>query len=145
MSTVDQYNQAPVVYRGEDCVDHFLENLLQEEKRISEILKVVEPMVITEDQERAFQQSGDCHICGDPLGADRVRDHDHLTGLYRGPAHNECNINYKFTGKIPVVLHNLRGYDSHLIMQGLGKLKSEKKSVAFPTIQKSTFPFQWEI
>ena len=109
VSTVDQYNQAPVVYRGEDCVDQFLENLLREEKRISEILKVVEPMVITEDQERAFQQSEDCHICGDPLGADRVRDHDHLTGLYRGPAHNECNINYKFTGKIPVVLHNLVG------------------------------------
>ncbi|KAK3731226.1 hypothetical protein QZH41_004694 [Actinostola sp. cb2023] len=128
VSTVDQYNQAPVVYRGEDCVDQFLESLLEEEKRINEILKVVEPMVITGDEERVFQQAEDCHICGDPLGADRVRDHDHLTGLYRGPAHNECNINYKFTEKIPVVLHNLRGYDSHLIMQGLGKLKSEKIS-----------------
>ena len=50
------------------------------------------------------------HADFDILGADRVRDHDHMTGLYRttGPAHNECNINYKFTGKIPVVFHNYK-------------------------------------
>ena len=40
----------------------------------------------------------------------------HLTG----------NLNYGFTGRIPVILHNLRGYDSHLIMQGIGKLKDKK-------------------
>ena len=84
-------------------------------------------MTINADQDRQFQAATDCHICGEVLGADRVRDHCHLTGAYRGAAH-ECNINYKFTGKIPVVLHNLRGYDSHLIMQSLGKLKSEKIS-----------------
>jgi hypothetical protein len=93
---------------------------------ISEVLKHVEPMVISSEQEQAFQEASVCHICKLDLGADRVRDHDHLTGEYRGAAHNECNLNYKFTGKIPVVLHNLRGYDSHLIMQGLGKLKDRK-------------------
>jgi hypothetical protein len=51
------------------------------------------------------------------------RDHCHLTGKYRGAAHNECNLNYSFTQRIPVILHNLRGYDSHLIMQGLWKVK----------------------
>ena len=85
-------------------------------------------MVITEQQEQEFQAATQCHICNSELGADRVRDHDHLTGAYRGAAHNDCNLNYKFTGKIPVVLHNLRGYDSHLIMQGLGKLKGEQIS-----------------
>jgi hypothetical protein len=35
-------------------------------------------------------------------------------------------LNYSFTGRIPVILHNLRGYDSHLIIQGLGKLKGKK-------------------
>ena len=128
VSTLDAFNKAPVVYRGSDCVDQFLSALLQEEQRISEILKTVVPMIITEEQRQAFRTARDCHICGDLLGADRVMDHDHLTGMYRGPAHNECNLNYKFSGNIPVVLHNLRGYDSHLIMQGLGKLKSQKIS-----------------
>ena len=65
---------------------------------------------IEREEERAFQDAIHCHICGFELGADR------------GAAHNDCNLNYSFTGRIPVILHNLRGYDSHLIMQGLGKL-----------------------
>ncbi|CAB4041763.1 Gastrula zinc finger [Paramuricea clavata] len=75
-------------------------------------------------------------ICGFELGADRVRDHCHLTGKYRGAAHNECNLNYSFTGRIPVILHSLRGYDSHLIMQGLGKLKNKEINCIPNNIEK---------
>ena len=83
-------------------------------------------MRIEREEEQAFQHAVNCHICGFELEADRVRDHYHLTGRYRGAAHNDCNLNYRFTGRIPVILHNLRDYDSHLIMQGLGKLKDKK-------------------
>ena len=57
-----------------------------------------------------------------------MRDHDHLTGRFRGAAHNSCNLNYKCGSYIPVVMHNLRGYDCHLIMQGLGKCKGKNLS-----------------
>jgi hypothetical protein len=126
VSEVEQYSKPPVVYRGEDAVDKFLECLEEERKYIQEKLDFVEPMRIERDEEQAFQDAVNCHICGYELGADRVRDHCHLTGKFRGAAHNDCNLNYSFTGRIPVVLHNLRGYDSHLIMQGLGKLKDKK-------------------
>ena len=36
-----------------------------------------------------------------------------------------CNINIKLNHKIPVVFHNLKNYDSHLIMQELGKFNFE--------------------
>ena len=52
----------------------------------------------------------------------RVRDHCHITGKYRGSAHQECNLKLRVNPeeiKIPVIFHNLRGYDSHFIMQGL--------------------------
>ena len=51
----------------------------------------------------------------------KIRDHHPITGKYRGSAHSDCNINLKLTKKVPVVFHNLRGYDSHLIMQELRK------------------------
>ena len=51
----------------------------------------------------------------------KVRDHCDVTGKYRRPAHRDCNIDVKSNLKIHVVFHNLKNYDSHLIMQELGK------------------------
>ena len=69
------------------------------------------------DEER-FQSSNKCWICDKliDLGDNKVRDHDHITGKYRGSAHWNCNINLKLNKKVPVIFHNLRGYDRHLIM-----------------------------
>ena len=50
-----------------------------------------------------------------------VRDHCDITGKYRGSAHRDCNINFTLNRKIPIVFHNLKIYDSHLILQELGK------------------------
>lgn len=53
-----------------------------------------------------------------------MRDHDHLTGQYRGAAHNSCNLKLRICpGRqhIPVILHNLKGYDSHLLISAIGK------------------------
>ena len=52
----------------------------------------------------------------------KVRDHCHITGKHRGSAHRNCNIIVKWNNKIPVVFDKLKNYDSHLIMQELGKL-----------------------
>ena len=46
-----------------------------------------------------------------------------MTGKYRGAAHSNCNLNFKYTNQIPIFFHNLEGYDSHLIMQHLGQYK----------------------
>jgi len=44
-----------------------------------------------------------------------VRDHCHITDKYRGSAHNFCNLKLRIDPeniKIPVIVHNLKGYDS---------------------------------
>ena len=67
--------------------------------------------------------SNKCWICNGLFaeGDNEIRDHDHVTGNYRGSAHWNCNINLRLTKKILVIFHNLRGYDSYLIMQEIGK------------------------
>ena len=74
-------------------------------------------------EEERFQLSKKCWICDKLFDVedDKVRDHSHISGKYRGSAHWSCNINFKLTKKVPVIFHNLRGYDSHLKMQEIGK------------------------
>ena len=43
-----------------------------------------------------YKNATHCHICEGELGEDKVLDHCHLTGKYRGAAHNDCNLNYRF-------------------------------------------------
>ena len=54
---------------------------------------------MTEQNERDFAAAVTCHICDKPLDKTRVRDHDHISSLFRGAAHNKCNLNYRFNDR----------------------------------------------
>jgi len=119
-------SKEPVVYRGSDAADKFVECIVKEQEDIEQKFKHYEPMRMTGSDWQSFRSTTHCHICNKELGDDRVRDHCHVFG---GAAHNACNINYKLTGRIPVVFHNLRGYDSHVIMQAVGKIQKDMKCI----------------
>ena len=72
----------------------------------------------TEDEER-FQLSNKCWISNQlfDMRNNKIRDHCHITTKYRRSAHWSCNVNLWLTKKDPVIFHNLRGYDSHLIFE----------------------------
>ena len=87
-----------------------------------------------------------CLFCADPLLVpnfkDSVRDHDHMTGKYRGAAHNECNFKLKLNPKtmpIPVIFHNLKGYDGHLLMQAMARVRGEIKCIPTNTEKYISF------
>ena len=63
-----------------------------------------------------YDNSTLCHICTEELCNDRVRDHCHLSGKFRGASHEVCNLKYKVPKFFPVVLNNISGYDSHLLL-----------------------------
>ena len=76
-------------------------------------------------------------FCGNPLlqknFRDAVKDHCHITGRHRGGAHNNCNVKLRINPKttpIPVVFHNLRGYDAHHLMQEMSQIDKEVKCIA---------------
>ena len=102
-----------------DTIDVFINWLEEDVKIISELGN--EKMVITEEEEQQFKQASNCWICHKKLNLeDRVRDHCHYTGRYRGAAHNICNLKYSKPNNISVFFHNLTGYDSHLFIKKLG-------------------------
>ena len=80
-------------------------------------------LIVIEEEEHLFQQSNSCCICKKLIDNDeqKVRDHCRVTGKFRGAAHWNCNINLQLTKNVPVIFHNLRGYDSHLIFNELDK------------------------
>ena len=137
-------------YRGPDAGKIFLERILVEEKEILKLMdKANEPMEMTEDDNKKFNESDTCYICNElfveykdgliipSLKGDKVRDHCHYTGKFRGAAHNGCNLNLKKIQDIPVFFHNLSGYDGHIIFQNLTKVEGIKEpEVVAKTMEK---------
>jgi hypothetical protein len=76
---------------------------------------------------RAFRATTDCHLCSHPLKDDGVRDHCHVTGRYRGAAHSKCNVRARTSYKVPVFLHNLKGYDAHHLLTAADALGPDVK------------------
>ena len=71
--------------------------------------------MMTEDEEKQFKSSNTCWICEKRIEDEKVKDHCHITGTFRGAAYWSCNINLQLTENVPVIFHNFKGYDSHLI------------------------------
>ena len=122
-----KYSKPEVLYRGENVVQKFYQNLTEEVKYCQKIIteKAKRRLVMTKKDEEDFQNAKKCWICQRQYKPDEgenipVRDHCHMTGKYRGSAHKNCNF------KIPVVFHNLTGYDGHLIIEGMGDIIREK-------------------
>ena len=128
-----KYTKTPKIYRGPNVSKHFLESMIAERDEIENILKTVQPLQMSNSEELSFISSTQCHICNDPFSVTtiKVRDHCHVSGRYRGAACQACNLNYKQPNFIPVVFHNLKHFDSHIICESLGYFKNyEIKCIA---------------
>ena len=125
----DKYNNPVQIYRGENAVYEFMEKMLGDVTYCKNIMKKEfnKPLMMTDNDELSFKLEQKCHICEESYKDKdiRVRDHCHITGKYRGSAHQDCNLKLRLNPeeiKIPVIFHNLRGYDSHFIMQQIGEI-----------------------
>ena len=100
---------------------------------------------MTENDKLCFKPMDKCRICGE-----KYTDRCHITGKFKGSAHQECNLKLRIKPediKIPVILHDLRGYDSHFIMQQIGEIaknhalknkKGKKQSLKVNAIPNDT-------
>ena len=125
----DKYTKPVQIYRGEKAVYKFMEAMLEEVKYCKKTMRKCfkKPLKMTKEDLDAFKKATECHICNKQYTEKdiRVRDHCHITGKYRGSAHQDCNLKLTINPdelKVPIHFHNLRGYDSHFIMQEIGAI-----------------------
>ena len=131
------YETEKVSYTGEDAEQKFVD-MLEEDIKIIANIREKEMIFGKEEREKKkkrFDEETKCWICNEKFdGDDKVIDHCHFTGRYRGAAHNSCNLKYRKPFFTPVVFHNLSGYDSHLFIRNLGLAR--EILIVFPTTKK---------
>ena len=121
----DKFTKSIVAYGSENASYEFIKAILKEYKYYTKVMNkhFNKNLIMSKKEEHLFQQSNSRWICKRLIDNDeeKVRDHCHITGKFRGGAHWDCNISFQWTKKVPVIFHNLRGYDSHLIFNELDK------------------------
>ena len=115
---------------------------------------------MTNEDEKIYNNSNICHICKEELNTDKVRDHCHITGKFRGASHNKYNLNLRLPKKLPIIFHNLQGYDGHLIFKELNNFNVDvevipkgidnymniivNRHITFKILKrKDAYPYKW--
>ena len=109
------------LYRGKDCIKNFCDHIIGEARRLYQSFPEVPMTPVTLREVDRYKRLERCHICFKHFKEDnpKVRDHCHYTSSYRGPVHMKCNLQYKIPSYIPILFHNLSGYDTHLFIKEL--------------------------
>jgi len=112
-------------------------------------------MIFSEDDRAKFEKARECWICQKPFEGsdDKVRDHCHFSRQFRGAAHKKCNLLFRKPKHVPVIFHNLSGYDSHLFIKNLGKTQgqidcipnNEEKYISFSKSANDDKKFKYKI
>ena len=110
----------------DDVARILVKKLEEKSKEVYEKFKVPVKMVFDETAKISFESATKCYACGQKLKGDKVRDHCHFTGRYRGALHSECNLKLRQKPfSIPVFAHNMSGYDSHMFVKLLAESEGE--------------------
>ena len=122
---------------GYNNVDWFVDEIIKLENKMAFSFKnTKKDIIVTEENEEDYRNDNICRFCEKFIESDKVRDHCHLTGKFRGPAHNKCNINVtqKQSNFIPFIFHNFSNYDCHMFFKKL--IDKKKDKVDFDIIPK---------
>ena len=132
--TFDNSRNKLYTFEGRDCVINMIEQLRLLGSRCVKEQRENTEMIMTKEDWKTHKNATQCYLCGGDFTEKncKVRDHCHRTSAYRGPCHNNCNINYFTNRYLPIVFHNLRGYDSHLILKKAFDVVGADKINAIP-------------
>ena len=141
----DKFSKPVVLYRGKNVVYKFTDAIFKDYDYCKRVMDehFNKNIIISVEDEEMFQLSNKCWICHKLfiVADNKVRDHCYITGKYRGSAYWSCIANLELTKKVLVIFYYLRGYDSNLIMQEIGKFEV-KVSIIPNGLEKYTWILQ---
>ena len=91
---------------------------------------------MTQVDEQNNNNTNTCWICTQEISENKVRDHCHITGKFRGAAHKECNSKVKIPKNLLVIFHNSEGYDGHFIFRELNNFTNINIDVILKSTEK---------
>jgi hypothetical protein len=138
VSVLDDLDVPYEQYFGQDVCAWFLRRLREIENVCLDVLFDSKRLVMSPQDEATYRAAQVCYLCSKKFEGTniKVRDHDHVTGRFRGAAHQRCNLLLRKQYKIPIFLHNFRGYDCHVLVEALGSHKDLKVSVIGQGMEK---------
>ena len=138
----------PITYTKKKDTDNIAEIFVKKLEKVTNKLyddfyRRPLPLKLTKKEQESFDKAETCHICQKELQSDKVRDHCHFTGQYRGAAHNSCNLQCRKPMILPVIFHNLQGYDAHLFIKKLSCIPGELNCI--PSTEEKYISFSKKI
>ena len=117
----DRFTLQTIIFKGKDCINKSITWVLDKQKWTKQITQkyIHKKLIMTNEDEKIYNNSQICWICKKELNTDKVRDHCHVTGKFRRATHNKCNSKLRIPKKLPIMFHNLQGYDRHIIFKEL--------------------------
>ena len=113
-------------YEDEDVSLKFMKSLQKDVKKIYKQFPFQKKIEMKNEDIKDFENAKTCYACNKKFEKnDKVKDHCHYTGKYRGASCSACNTKMKIPKFIPVIIHNLQNYDSHLFIKELGVPEGE--------------------
>ena len=95
----NKFSKDVVMHRGKNAAYAFIEAILKEYDYCKRIMKkhFNKNLAMSVDEKERFQLANSCWICNKlfDTGDEKVRDHCHVTGKFRGAAHFSFNANCK--------------------------------------------------
>jgi hypothetical protein len=146
-------------FYGKDCLTNFFEQIKNTAVDFMENKARLYPKaILTEDDKEIVKSATKCWLCNDDFnnkveqsnsGKDyqplkKVIDHCHVSGKFLGAAHLKCNAGWHIKNTIPLVMHNLSRYDSHLIIKSINQLNGEDPTI-IPKTEEEYISFSTKI
>ena len=134
---LDGINQLfnPIIYTKQTDVEDIAKTFVSKLKGITrkiynDYYRRPNPLRLSKQEQEEFDEAEICHICNKELCDEdllgkliKVRDHYYFPGKYRGAVHNSCNLQSRKLMVLPLIFHNLQGYDANLFVKQFARLK----------------------